>query len=44
MEKTGCTKKTAEDYLTAARKNRSIVSIYDTTACTRSCKTAFFLV
>ena len=30
MEKTGCTKKTAEDYLTAARKNRGIVSIYDT--------------
>ena len=30
MEKTGCTKKTAEDYLTAARKNRGNVSIYDT--------------
>ena len=30
MEKTGCTKKTAEDYLTAAHKNRGIVSIYDT--------------
>ena len=30
MEKTGCTKKTAEDYLTAARKNRGNVSIYET--------------
>ena len=30
MEKTGYTKKTAEDYLTAARKNRGNVSIYET--------------
>lgn len=30
MEKTDCTKKTAEDYLTVARKHRSNVSIYDT--------------
>ena len=30
MQKTGCTKETAENYLRAARKNRGIVSIYDT--------------
>ena len=30
MQKTGCTKETAENYLRAARKNRSVVSIYDT--------------
>lgn len=30
MEKTGCTKNTAENYLRAARNNRGIVSIYDT--------------
>lgn len=30
MEKTGCTKNTAENYLLAAHKNRSWVSIYDT--------------
>lgn len=30
MQKTGCTKETAENYLCAARKNRGIVSIYDT--------------
>ena len=30
MQKTGCTKETAENYLRAARKNRGIVSVYDT--------------
>ena len=30
MQKTGCTKETAENYLKAARKNRGVVSIYDT--------------
>ena len=30
MKKTGCTKNTAENYLLAAHKNRSWVSIYDT--------------
>lgn len=30
MQKTGCTKETAENYLCVARKNRGIVSIYDT--------------
>ena len=30
MQKTGCTKETAENYLRAARKNRGIVSVYNT--------------